>query len=320
VSLIAKKIWLLLRGLYILLREYIMSTTMNKHIKQLFLGALLTLFFTVGAAVRVHAYMVPILSINNLNNGYIQVTVSADPNSTIQLYHYNPSYVQPYNQYFYAYRQSPYNIASAGVIGYTDNNGYFSTAVTNSQYNIPAGDSVYVSVNGVSSGALVWPISVLANMYAPQYPNPLSYVPTYIPSYTYPSISLSQNSITMTSGQNQTINIYGSGSYYVFSTSNSNVASANISGSSLSIYSSNPGTSQIAVCQSEGSCAVVVVTVVLNNSYYGYQYPPCPCAYNQQYYSYQSPAQYAYPGSYYNNNQSYDPNYIYYNNHYYPRY
>ena len=81
------------------------------------------------------------------------------------------------------------------------------------------------------------------------------------------SLSLSQTSLSLSSGQSSTVSIYNNGSsyssYYVSSNSNSNVASASISGSSLYVSALSSGSTSIVVCQSSysSSCATLYVTV-----------------------------------------------------------
>ncbi len=87
--------------------------------------------------------------------------------------------------------------------------------------------------------------------------------------------SLSQTSLSLSSGQNASVNIYGSGSYYISSNTNQSVASASVSGSVLNVYANQNGSTTVYVCQSGGgNCANLYVTV--SGGYYyggGLQYP-----------------------------------------------
>lgn len=92
----------------------------------------------------------------------------------------------------------------------------------------------------------------------------------------YGTLSLSQTSLSLSSGQNASVNIYGSGNYYISSNTNQSVASASVSGSMLNVYANQNGSTTIYVCQSGGSnCANLYVTV--SGGYYyggsGLQYP-----------------------------------------------
>lgn len=87
------------------------------------------------------------------------------------------------------------------------------------------------------------------------------------------AVTFSQNSLTLTVGQSQTVNVYGNGGYsylsfYISSNSSPTVADAILNGSSLSISGRNPGTTTFNICQSTGGCGLLYVTV----SAYGYGY------------------------------------------------
>ncbi len=109
-------------------------------------------------------------------------------------------------------------------------------------------------------------------------------------------VSVSNSNVQLTVGSTGSVALYGGStnngygynSYYV-SSNNSSVASATVNGSTLTIYGTNPGTSSISVCSSNGGgqCASVSVTVTAQ-----YQYPVYNNQYNSQYY-YGSP--YTYP-------------------------
>ncbi len=76
------------------------------------------------------------------------------------------------------------------------------------------------------------------------------------------SISLSQNNLALTTGQNSSVNVYGNGSYYISSNSASYIAGASVNGSSLNVYGSSAGSSTIIICQyNPSSCANLYVTV-----------------------------------------------------------
>jgi hypothetical protein len=86
-------------------------------------------------------------------------------------------------------------------------------------------------------------------------------------SGNYGNISLSPSSLNLNYGQSSTVyvsnNNYYSGSYYISNNSNSNVATASISGTSIYVYGNNSGNTTITVCQSgySSSCAYLYVTV-----------------------------------------------------------
>ncbi len=142
-------------------------------------------------------------------------------------------------------------------LGTTDWNGYFSNA-TNLGVSQGASVSLYAIVGSdqtntvnVGGGSGCWG----TNCY-------------------YGNLSFSQNNVSLSTGQSQSVSIYSSGSsyygnYYISSNSNSSVVTANISGNSLNLYGQNSGSASITVCQSGGyynygssnNCGTVYVTV-----------------------------------------------------------
>ena len=136
-------------------------------------------------------------------------------------------------------------------------------------YNLPiSSNSIYqaslngnsLNINGVSAGtAQVLVCSAGGGC------STLSVVVTGSSS-NYSALTFSQNNISLIPGQNTTVSISGTGSYYISNNSNSNVAGAIISGNNIMISSVGSGTSNINVCQSGGQCAILYVTVSTVNS------------------------------------------------------
>ena len=78
------------------------------------------------------------------------------------------------------------------------------------------------------------------------------------------SIYISQNSLSLTTGQSQTISISGSGNYYLSSNSNPGIATASISGNSLNITAlSSVGSTNISLCSSSSVGGTVCTGLVL---------------------------------------------------------
>lgn len=91
----------------------------------------------------------------------------------------------------------------------------------------------------------------------------------------YGAVSFSQNNISVNTGNSATVTIYSNGNsyygnYYVSNNSNSNVASANINGSTLTVYGNSYGSDSIVVCQSggqySGQCGTLYVSVGYGNT------------------------------------------------------
>ena len=79
------------------------------------------------------------------------------------------------------------------------------------------------------------------------------------------SIYLSQNNISLNSGQNQTISLSGSGSYSISLNSNPGIASASVSGNNLNVSALSAGSTSINICASgsngASTCTGLQVTV-----------------------------------------------------------
>lgn len=78
------------------------------------------------------------------------------------------------------------------------------------------------------------------------------------------TISFSQSAINVGIGQSQVVTLYGPGSYYISSNTNTGVASASIGGSNLTINGIAAGTASFNVCASSAnntSCGTVTATV-----------------------------------------------------------
>src|ERR1700752_5403362 len=95
-----------------------------------------------------HAFaMTPSLSLVSNNNGTVSVTVSGDPNSSVILDYYSGG-----------------QLIGAGILGYTNDNGYFSTTINQNSYTyIPTNAQVVVLVNSQQSGVATWPTSSYYN-------------------------------------------------------------------------------------------------------------------------------------------------------------
>lgn len=72
---------------------------------------------------------------------------------------------------------------------------------------------------------------------------------------------LSPASVSLVAGQNTSVAITGSGSYYVNTNTYPTVASSYISGSILTVSALSPGATTLSVCQSASQCAPLTVSV-----------------------------------------------------------
>ncbi|MDR3642600.1 MAG: Ig domain-containing protein [Candidatus Doudnabacteria bacterium] len=74
-------------------------------------------------------------------------------------------------------------------------------------------------------------------------------------------VTFSQNNLSINVGAVTAVALSGGGGYYVSNSSNSNVASVQISGSVAAVTGLAAGSTNISVCQSGGQCAILFVTV-----------------------------------------------------------
>lgn len=178
----------------------------------------------------------PMLRIVGEGNSNVRLTVeSADSYSSINLYQKSSN-------------TSLWTVISN--IGQTDSNGLYSTLL-GVDASIASSIDYYVLVNGISSN-----------------------IQTYTPyggcgySCGTGQISFSQTNVTLSPNQNLTLSIYGGySSYYLSGNSNSSVASASVSGSSLQIYAYNSGSTQLTACANNNGCGSVYVTVTGQSGY-----------------------------------------------------
>jgi|GEM_PF-1369250 hypothetical protein len=156
--------------------------------------------------------------------------------------------------------QSASVTASYPVYNYS--NGFYISSNSNSSVASASVSGSQITVYGIASGSTTISVcsnsgsSVCASLYV-----------TVTGNIYSGSIYFSPSSLSLSIGQNSTVSIYSNGgsygNYYVSSNSNSGVASASVSGSSLYVNALSAGSTSIAVCQSAYSsyCATLYVTV-----------------------------------------------------------
>lgn len=188
---------------------------------------------------KASAASTPTLSLVN-NSSTVAINVSgADPNATVMFFF--PSGATN------STGATTYNSID---IGTTNSSGSFTVSVAPNSYSLSGGSSVYVSVDGASSGYSSWPVSATA-------------------SGQTTGLQLSQTTLTLTSGQ--TASIYAMNSPYTLTlqgNSNPSVMSASIQGntdssvpSSVFLNALSAGSSVISVCAGTTGCGTITVTV-----------------------------------------------------------
>lgn len=197
----------------------------------IFLAVLTAVF---GVSVSVANAASPVLTLTYAGNDQVRIEVNGDVNMSVQLYYYS--------------QNNSGSIVNVGSIGTTNSSGYFTTTVGRNAYGINPGSSVFVNVNNQQSASQTWPAITGGNVY------------------------LSQSNISLNTGSNTTVSISGgTGTYYVSSNSNSNVASYSINGSILTVNGLNNGNTTLTVCSAStgSSCATLYVSVYGYNNNFG---------------------------------------------------
>ncbi len=180
---------------------------------------------SLGTIAPAHATITPTLSLANIGNNSVQITVSADINSTVTMFYTTGTGIGTQSR----------------VLGTTNSVGILSMVVASDAYGIIPGNTVYVTVNGQQSTTQTWP---------------------YTTGNNQNSLYLSQNSISLGVGQTTSVTISGgTGSYFILSNSNVSAVQAGINGSTLSLYGLNSATTAtITICSSgTNSCATLLV-------------------------------------------------------------
>ncbi len=73
--------------------------------------------------------------------------------------------------------------------------------------------------------------------------------------------SFSQNNILLSVGQQSTVNISGTGNYYLSNNNSPNIASVTINGNTATVIGNSAGNSNVSICQNGGQCTVLYITV-----------------------------------------------------------
>lgn len=192
--------------------------------KKITLIALLAVVSGLFLSTGVAEAVIPNFTVSSVSGSSAFVTVHGDSNSNVTLY-YNSG--------------SPSGIQTRSL-GTTDSNGNYSSNIDMGAYGILSGYASYVIVNGQQSSIVYWPYNSGSNG----------------------QISLSQNNVTVSRGQQINITIYG-GVSVTGSNSNPNIVALSVNGYQATITGNNPGSANITFCQQGGqsACAVLYVTV-----------------------------------------------------------
>jgi len=221
-------------------------------------------------------YFSQVISIPSDNTGsplQLYVTVSGQQSSTVQV-NYNGSnngcsYYNNCNSGSVTLSQTSLNltigqnasVTISGNGGYTLSGGYNSSVAT----AYISGNAVVV--NGYAQGTTTFSVCQNGGSCASLYVTVNN--SNNGCTYNCGSISLSQTSVNLNVGQSSTVSAYNysGGTLYVYNNSNTNAVSASVSGSIVTLYGLNTGTSTVTVCgNSVSQCGTINVIVGGNNN------------------------------------------------------
>lgn len=144
------------------------------------------------------------------------------------------------------------NVGQQTTVSISGNGGYYVS-------NNPSQNIASVAING-SSAVVSATVAGTDNILICQSGGQCTTLYVTV-SGTTAQLVLSQTNLNLTIGQSSTVSISGNGGYYIASNSNSGIASAAVSGSSLVVSAISVGTDSISLCQSGGQCANINVVI-----------------------------------------------------------
>ncbi len=183
---------------------------------------------------------ITVCSSNSSSCGVINVSVGANSsNSTLVFSNTSPSL---------SVNQSMEVSIIGGVVPY-----YISSNSNSNVIGATVSNNI-ITLSGLETGSAS--ITVCSNN------NVCQALPITVGSGSSGSLVLGQTNVTVAPGQSDAVTVSGgSGTYYVSSNNNGNVASAAINGESVVISGIAAGTDTISVCSSDGLCSTIYVTV-----------------------------------------------------------
>lgn len=145
------------------------------------------------------------------------------------------------------------NYSGTAYISNNSNQGVVSATVSGNT----------ITLYGLSAG------SATLNICTNSYSQCANLFVTVTGNSNYGNITFSQSNISLSQNQSMTVYVYGNGgnNFYVSGNTNNNAVIANLAGNALNLTGYNAGSSSVTVCQSNGGCGVLSVTV--NNNGYG---------------------------------------------------
>jgi plastocyanin len=158
------------------------------------------------------------------------------------------------------------NAGQSMTVFLSGSTGYYVTSNTNGSVASASINGNVITIQGINSGSTTMTVcSTSSNNGCGSL-----FITVNGSSYGGGSVTFSQNNITVSSGQSSAITVYGNAPFYVSSNGNSSIASATVSGNTLTVYGYSTGATNFSVCSSNASgCSTLYVTVNGGGSSYG---------------------------------------------------
>ena len=143
--------------------------------------------------------------------------------------------------------QSVSVIVSGGTLPYSvlNNTGTnFQASLNNNILTLTGIKAGSASLDVCSAGGACKTLSVLVNG-----------------ATTSTQLTFSNNNLTLSSGNNTSVTLFGTGGYYISNSNNQNVATFTVLGDKVSVSAFSAGSASATVCQSGGQCGVIYAAV-----------------------------------------------------------
>lgn len=216
---------------------YSVTGNTNSSILQAYMNGASLVLYALGSTGN---SAVTVCSTNSSNCGVINVTVGSSSNTSGSLSFSQTSITLRPNQ--------------AGTITISGGLGAYSLSSNSNQTAVQAGvSSNQLNLYGMQAGSAN--VIVCSSGYGCG-----TVVVTVSSSGTsYPT--LSQTSVSVGVGQSATVTVSGGSSYYISTNSNPSIATAGLNNSVVTINGVSQGTSNLAICQTGGTCSTLQITV-----------------------------------------------------------
>ncbi len=121
---------------------------------------------------------------------------------------------------------------------------YFSTSLNTNILTLTGAKAGSASLSVCSAGGACTQLSVLVNGVSAN-----------------TQLTFGSNNLSLKIGATSDVSLYGTGSYYISSTNNQNVATFAVNGSKVTVNAISAGNANVSICQSGGQCGIIYVAV-----------------------------------------------------------